>query len=126
MRLSEAIALGRVLITKPDPGNYCGCAIAMALAAKGMQFEFSHDAYDAATREWPWITEKLKHNYPLNFTYIQLPALQTYEAVISRAFSQVIFKNATMEQLIDWVRSVEPAEEEAAVSKREVCDEVKV
>ena len=59
MRLSDAIALGRVLITKPDPLSFCGCAIGMGIAAvSGEPAKTNVEAIEFALKEWPWLGDK--------------------------------------------------------------------
>jgi hypothetical protein len=121
MRLSDAIALGRTLIGKTDPSSYCGCALAMALMAIGKEpmvaaigddsfAEMAHDNwFEAAMTEWPWlVTEGLE--VP---KYLPAYAYEHYNAeyIISDLFWKVDEGEISLDQLIDWVRSVEPQEE---------------
>jgi hypothetical protein len=102
MRLSEAIALGRVLIDKPQHNTFCKCAIGMGLAAIGHEFHIRGEegigsAYFAALDEWPWL-------------------FGDCEMEISRRFVLVMKGDLTLEELIDFVRSVEPPEPPASPS----------
>ena len=121
--LSDAIALGRVFINKPEPGHYRCCAIGMAVAAlKGAQC-WSSEAYGLAYKTWPWIAEHTQvpkiairhHKYFPHVTYDRV------ETIISSIFYDVCAGRVTLEQLIDWIRSVEPVETE--VKECEVSSE---
>lgn len=101
MQLSIAMAMGRVLIPNPSSTTFCRCAIGMGLAAIGHDFhsngkDNSFHALGTAWDEWPWIKENG----------------MTRE--ISNRFSAVRHGLITLDQLIDWVRSVEPAEPQSA------------
>jgi hypothetical protein len=125
MRLSEAIALGRTLI-HPMPGfvlDYAGlngCALGMGYKASGGT-EKVHPlectiGLEEVIRVWPWLENTIK----------QLPckcesSLYNYAQVIGHLFDDHIMDGTidsgplpgdrwTLDQLIDWVRSVEPEE----------------
>jgi hypothetical protein len=103
MRLSEAILLGDSL-KKSDPFTWlskdgsCGCAIGGAMLAAGITAEEWADSaacmpcYFGLAREmWPFLDEKV-------------------ESEISRMYAQVAKGELALEQLCDYVRSVEPEE----------------
>jgi hypothetical protein len=130
MRLSTAIALGRTVIEQTDPHSFCGCALAMGLLGVGkepcvadLKQPFSIKAAQASLvwRQtqcivWPWLNENRPFPEGLLSTNgvaasCELPALN----LVSDLFFAVERKKITLDQLIDWVRSVEPPElEEAA------------
>jgi hypothetical protein len=117
MRLSDAIAVGRVLIQHPSADNYCNCALGMGLAAVGKCKPHPRLAYDAIMREWPWLGEGVKSpDWMKRYGYETMQA----EFTISHAYDMVQFGVLTLDQLIDWVRSVEPAEPEEVAT---VADE---
>ena len=109
MRLSDAIALGRTLV-KPMAGkplskdNDYGCTIGMALRAVGRAYNCSQSdeqnwnwwpVYQQFLEEWPWT---LSH-----------PVINMSD--IFRRFDREVMQGTmTLDQLIDWVRSVEPEE----------------
>jgi len=98
MKLSEAMMLGDAMMPRndgtswfghKDPDfNECGCAIGRAWFAAGHSFDEWWKAQDFCS-EWPW----LKNGYPGN---------------ISVKFDTVLTGGMTFEQLVDYVRSIEP------------------
>lgn len=117
MRLSDAIATGRVLL-KPVrsslfSGEDYGCALGMALMSAG-------------TRN----VIKLKSLWPILGESFEIPCLcfkvrtVPMDLIVTHIFDNHVFlrEDWTLDQLIDWVRSVEPAEEEP-VSVTQVQDE---
>jgi hypothetical protein len=91
MRLSEAMALGRIVakLNKNDCTLYegSGCAMGVALVAAG----FPHNAgcrYDVK-QYFPWVNDA---------RYEEITAL----------YQSVVKGEMTFDQLIDWVRFVEP------------------
>ena len=110
MRLSDAIALGRVLITKPDPFSFCGCAIGMGIAAVcGEPAKMNVEALEFALKEWPWLGSKC-----------EAEGGWSYEVYISNKFARVCEGMMTLDELIDWVRSIEPQEQVAETAQQEV------
>ncbi len=112
MLLSEAILKGRVFIKEPNATDYCRCAIGMATAAlKGYELGGINPSWDPlmlAFKTWPWIV--LPFPVP---EMAELPdGMRSAEQIISAAFFNVMRGGITLEQLVDWVRSVEPAERE--------------
>lgn len=108
MRLSDAIATGRVMGVHLDPNNFCGCAIALGLEAVGKRDRHSSSAnFSTAKLEWPWLDACFDH--PL--IHIQ----DTGVGIVSDLFWEVYNGDRTLDELIDWVRSVEPPEETPVV-----------
>ena len=117
MRLSDAIALGRVLVEKPNHFNYCGCALGMGLSSTGNEpcladVETDHGRsqasklwFDAQLKEWPWLGDFMLPPENLGYGW----PMKVY-AIISYLFTNSQHGEGTLDQLIDWVRSVEPAE----------------
>lgn len=112
MKLSEAINLGRTLVTPKacsihtDDGH--GCAQGMALAALGSRFYFYGELED----RYPWFAKMpsiLGCSCEKCFT---LNEPQTARTHLQHLFDWHVMstKDMTLDQLIDWVRSVEPPE----------------
>src|SRR6266404_2334097 len=111
MKLSEAMALGRVLL-KPKAkflidGEGSGCALGMALTAIGVKIE-KPCFIEEPEKQWPWL--KKSCNYPCSCGLHSF-----YTEAIAHVFDfHVMSKWSspwTLDQLIDWIKSVEPAEE---------------
>jgi hypothetical protein len=123
MLLSDAIALGQYLIEEPDASTFCRCAIGMGLAAIGQQFHVgSADMYTGhalarAEREWPWLKTQLVWS---RWVGKEVPA----EVAISHAFYAVECGCGyyTLDELIEWVRSIEPPES-TGVEERKVTND---
>jgi hypothetical protein len=100
MKLSEAIMLGDSLRTrlyhcwlseKKEDGTLCGCALGGAALAIGETRRHLEESDFYAM--WPWLTEEIITE-------------------ISHRFESVCCGWATFESLVDYVRSVEPKEQE--------------
>lgn len=132
MKFSEAVLLGSTLL-HPIPynrnnGRGEGCAIGMAEESGGVR---------RAEESWPWLaklagpTDKypcgcLTH-YPSSMgieTYSLLERL--YAARVAHIFNEHVCKDKTwtLEQLVDWIRSVEP--EEVAIAEQKAEEAVSV
>lgn len=115
MRLSEAIMLGDML-KKPDGGRwlgrdgdrYCGCALGGAALAAGFGEQHLAAIGDLVSyipfenrvhAAWPWIN-----------------AVQRMR--IGQMYMQVAAGKIAIEQLVDYVRSIEPAEAEATPAEQ--------
>lgn len=126
MRLSDAIATGRMVV-QPYP-NYLlvrggrGCALGMAGVAAGLKISEMEESYEAIYTEWPWLLQSIKpggmrcplcsktEKHPVGF-YDYLSAIQhLFDLHIAG-----LNPKWTLDQLIDWVRSVEPAEPEQSI-----------
>lgn len=122
MKLSDAIATGRVIVS-PTRGFFLysdnrGCALGMAAVASGLAKRFhlnrqtdAEDWQKALCYEWPWLDSRL----PVP------PWLTTYEDYLPDGFARALeiiahtfdrYKEISLDQLIDWIRSVEPQEPE--------------
>jgi hypothetical protein len=103
MLLSDAIATGRYLMDAWDPTKFCGCAIAAGLKGAGKEPKHTIWWLAAATEEWPWLGDR--YYYP---NHTGMKGRNPGYMIVSFLFSMAYNGNGTMEQLIDWVRSVEP------------------
>lgn len=87
MKLSTAMMLGSTTC-KMKPGKISSCAIGAALNALG---EPVKGRYGRAEELWPWLSTE-------------------YFGVITAKFdTEVCYGHMTLEQLVDYVRSVEPS-----------------
>jgi hypothetical protein len=95
MKLSESIMLGEVIMPRNQGESWlskdCGCAIGRAYVANGGSFEEFAKVlhYRVFTEMWPWAGDCILGG-------------------ISLFFSQVVAGTKTIEQLVDYVRSIEP------------------
>lgn len=105
MRLSDAIALGRML-EPMDMGDFQHCALGVGLAAVGVP------VCDRLTTEmylrWPWLLENATQA-PFGLQG-QVECSNWLRMISYSAIYTTHNKKYTLDQLIDWVRSVEPAE----------------
>jgi hypothetical protein len=111
MRLSDAIAMGRVLI-KLNPGlfldPFCnqGCALGMGLAAvDGRKVK---DNQERIAELWPWTSDICPRGSRNENT--RFCERWSYAHEIGAMAYRVYEKLMSLDQLIDWVRSVEPEE----------------
>lgn len=103
MRLSDAIALGQHLIKWDDEVTLLdgrGCACGMALAALGQERGSPRLFYE----RFPWAA---KHDLWTEIT---------------NRFFKVHAGEVSLDELIDWVRSVEPAETESEVTETQAVE----
>ena len=113
MRLSDAIAMGRML-AKPCPGAYIrsgpeACALGMAALA-AINLPHVRITSTEILAEWPWLRIVL----PIP---CECGGETSVRYIIEHLFDDhVIDRHGcnvwTLDQLIDWIRSVEPAEAE--------------
>lgn len=97
MKLSTAMMLGSTTC-KMLPGNMNSCAFGAALNALGVpQEEPSYMRYTPLRKHWPWLTE--------DESRLSEPAKEIY----GRFDFNVCQGLMTLEQLVDYVRSIEPA-----------------
>jgi|SRR5882724_6263728 len=109
MRLSDAIALGRTLVVL-DPSCYQRCLIGLGYHAIGK------NAFDGWLHEWPdypWLRKQFIVNPPFG-----IHPSYAYN-VISMLAHKVKSSSISMEQAIDWIRSVEPEENTTSVPEME-------
>lgn len=98
MRLSEAAMLGTTLEMKFGVWNHCllgNAATAVGIPTWG---NLGNGRYRRICEEWPWLL-KLEHgDYGATFGY----------RIWQRFDHEVAEGKITVEQLIDWIREVEP------------------
>lgn len=107
MKLSDAMVLGDTLrkrnasmyLDKDRYGNYCGCAIGGAFLAIGIT---DSDEMIADREHWPWLSDKAN----LGSRYRTLIGCGIDRKYPS--FLQVETGECTFEQLVEYVRSIEP------------------
>lgn len=94
MKLSEAILLGDSL-KKPYPAGFLsqgeGCALGGAILA--VNGTYNYDRVEAVQRHWPWFT------------------IENFDEV-SALYWNVCEGKMTIEQLADYVRTIEPDDEQ--------------
>jgi hypothetical protein len=119
MKLSEAILLGDVLKKGTNDAwisedGSCGCAFGGALLAAGItaqQFRYemrgcrSADEPGCVKQRWPWLTEE-------------------HLIKITGLYDRVMKQCGTIEQVADYVRSIEPAEPTQAPSHAETFQDL--
>jgi hypothetical protein len=109
MRLSDAMATGRVTIDKLEAAKLSGCILGMACNAVGIKTNLQRYPYPQIMKKWPWLKGQTEcracgHGHGttdfMHAIWHQFDSLVMYER-----------PSMTVDELIDWVRSVEPAEE---------------
>jgi hypothetical protein len=129
VKLSEAIQLGRTVIRPvsgiQDDGRGGGCAIGMGLKANGVQpsrrpvvdGDFTSpeekETFEAAIGAWPWLGATI--SIPCSYPCILSGHPASYANAIAHIFGSHVFGKAdwTLNQLVEWIQSVEPAERES-------------
>ena len=123
MKLSAAILLGSTVMT-PSPGGMIhddgsGCALGMALKATGRPLyvdtvsglprtiAFLRNRATSRTA-WPWLSQ----DFPVPCSCSRAPCSDGFK-IVTHLFDDHVFGRAdwTLEQLVDWVQSVEHEEE---------------
>ena len=114
MRLSDAIAMGRTLMmpkayTLRSSDGREGCALGMGLAACGMEKQGLY--YNKLLTRWSWLLGTSEH--PCDCRNM---VRDEFICIIMHLFDRhVMNQDWTLDRLIDWVRSVEPAEKDEDV-----------
>jgi hypothetical protein len=136
MLLSIAIPLGRLITEHHQATSFCGCAIGDGLrgakrpeelpaaiwlgAKRGYLREDSDHWYQAAVKEWPWLTNH--YLVPSNVEVSQIVYSFCFDPqndmpyaraidIISDYFFMVERGHIPLETLLDWIKANEPAEE---------------
>jgi hypothetical protein len=109
VRLSEAIRMGSLLIEEPRATDINACAVTMACNAIGVQVEsepLAKDYYNHLLENWPWLQGK---TVTCPFKRYEL----TGTTIVWLPFDQYVMSGKmTIDQLADWIRSIEPEEHE--------------
>lgn len=106
MRLSEAILLGRVLVPRMRAGSLHSCALGMAARAVGIKVRETLDCYQEIEAKWPWLLNIA--SCPV-VTCVQYGYSSKATDVIWHFFdTHVIHEGASVEELVDYVRRIEP------------------
>lgn len=110
MRLSVALRMGSLLVAKPQGGDVRACAISMAnLATNGYQAVCLDDiqSYSNILLTYPWLVD-CSAICPICSNSL------TQNEIMWHPFDHhVISQQMTIEQLADWIASIEPQELEA-------------
>jgi hypothetical protein len=114
MKLSDAIILGSTTV-KLDASQWLtydhgkelckGCLLGAAFHAASGEFDASADDI---VREWPWLARRAAVPSPF---FVGDGSWASIIDIISSMATEVGKKRMTFEQAIEWIRSVEPAEE---------------
>jgi hypothetical protein len=125
VKLSEAMMLGISAFNLRPQVWACpdgGCLLGVAAHAAGIKFASSGEAIARIRIQWPWIDRKfdvpqLARDLPKlrdgNFLHIADKPSGGAVYIISFFANHVKLGTCSIEQVVDWVRSVEPAEEVA-------------
>ena len=115
MRLSDAIALGRLVMT-PKITFFThadrGCALQMAIKAVGRDENWS-----GADSIWDWLNEKAERPCRCGRPWVGQAQSQSQHIVHIFDWHVMRDKTWTLDQLINWVRSIEPPEPEESLSQ---------
>ena len=123
MKLSDAIVLGSTVLTSRAGGQYypeqdAGCALGMAAIAGGCTFGPARHVAEQDRRAlgtegvWgQWVLEVVER--PCNCWRFRAPKEMRIKDIIAHIFDRHIMqkKDWTLERLVAWVRTVEPAED---------------
>ena len=101
LSLSDAVILGDSLRHRVDTvwlapvsnSSPCGCALGGALLANGFKSEDGWGFVDDIQKEWPWLTAE-------------------HIDAISLKFMDVCDDRMTIEELADYIKTIEPKEED--------------
>jgi hypothetical protein len=120
MQLSTAIFMGRHTIERPIPGCIDACAIPMALNSIGVKMDFSSSetvwmCYRAMGEHWPWLNKMEGNSFP----FCESGGFNTHFGAGSSVCGLVphVFDfhvsegQITLEQMCDFIRSIEPPED---------------
>ena len=111
MYLSDAAVLGDSM-RKRNPciylekdniaGQHCGCLLGGAILAEGLGVGIDDNRMRAESR-WPWLRDN-----SIEPVWFVAGNGHKYEYIVTIGFFRVCDGNLTFEQLIQWIRSVEP------------------
>jgi hypothetical protein len=133
MKLSDAILLGSTVLTPRPGGQYydeqnAGCALGMAAIARGCTFGPARSAVAKQDRRtlgtegvWgQWVLEVAKR--PCDCWRFRVPTEMRIKDIIAHIFDRHVMqkKNWTLERLVAWIKTVEPADEPALQRKERI------
>jgi hypothetical protein len=118
MKLSEAMMLGSTLV-KMRAGDWNNCALGVAAQAAGIS---AQGRSGPIYRKWPWLEIRVEASEFFHASHILCPILWITE-IWARFDKLVVCGEMTFEQLVDYVRSIEP---ECGECNRFQCTCVKV
>ncbi len=110
MRLSEEIRLGSLLVQEPTAWDVRACAIGMANLSVGYVANGKYDsnAYGQILNRHRWTGDSV-FPCPLGCERKEAPLSCSGMSMVHHLFDgHVMQAEMTIEQLVDWVRSVEP------------------
>ena len=116
MRLSDAVMLGQGLV-KFKPENFlingCGCLIGAGFAAvTGLQDGDSSKMMEM----WPWLEEQ--YDVPAILGNVRdCFSRDNAKGIIGLLAFSIQWGEVSLEQAVDWIRSVEPAEPESVCTE---------
>lgn len=122
MKLSDAIQLGRMVMHLirgvQNDGQDGGCAIGIGLRACGLFPSKSEntdlETFEAAIEAWPWLQDPV--SVPCSELICAFSGYEmNYAQAIAHTFDHHVFGQGdwTLDQLVTWIQSVEPAEPES-------------
>lgn len=133
MRLSEAIFMGRHTIDRPLAGCIDACAIPMALNAAGVKMDIEATdgifrCYAALAEEWPWLNKMSGTHCPFCKPYChEFGSGSAIRGIVPHVFdNHVCTKQITLEQMCDWLRTIEPDEPAATPGPSEAHEAIAV
>lgn len=124
MKLSDAILLGSTVLTSRSGGQYykeqdAGCALGMAAIAGGCTFGAAREEVAQQDRRtlgtegvWgQWVLAVVER--PCNCWKFRVPKEMRIKDIVAHIFDRHIMKKKdwTLERLVAWVKTVEPAED---------------
>ncbi len=131
MKLSEAILLGSTILAPKAGGQYFsetkeGCALGMAAVARGCTFGESSTKVAESERRtlgtagvWgPWVLDVAKVPCKYWLCRLRMPRTMPIQNIIAHLFDYHVMsrQNWTLEQLVEWVKTVEPDEPEPVIA----------
>jgi len=140
MRLSEAIRLGSLLIPEPQMGELSKCALGMAAIAKGHQIQGdANREYEYFLQTWPWLKD-VSIKCPCSPCAARLGVVDEDQCVLEdvqvvwhifdehvmHTLPSALSQHWTLEQLIDFIASIEPREAAEVASAQAVATPDKV
>jgi hypothetical protein len=120
MLLSHAVMTGSTLKKLTSCfylDNECACLMGMGFVAAGLGSTSGNWSFEKLYAQWPWLKEEVPD--PRQPGHTTLPKF-----VINWWAVEVRLGLATLEQAVDWIRSVEPAEPQTKEQFATMLEEV--